>query len=139
MVISLLLVISACSQHTQSAEKAEETEKIVIGYFPNLNHAPAMVAKEKELYEKHLGADVEVEYRTFPDGSLFMTALATGEIQGGIVGPSPAMNNYLSGVDVQIIAASSTGGTVIVSGKDSGIEKPAAMNINICHDIVRMI
>src|SRR5690625_7662053 len=35
------------------------------------------------------------------------------------------MNNYLSGVDVQIIAASSTGGTVIVSGKDSGIETPA--------------
>src|SRR5690625_5900740 len=86
-----------------------------------------MVAKEKELYEKHLGEDVAVEYRTFPDGSLFMTALATGEIQGGLVGPGPAMNNYLSGVDVQIIAASSTGGAVIVSVKDSGIETPADM------------
>ncbi|HLS61050.1 MAG TPA: aliphatic sulfonate ABC transporter substrate-binding protein [Virgibacillus sp.] len=125
ILISLLTVISACSENSQSATDAAEKEKVVIGYFPNLNHAPAMVAKEKELYEKHLGEDVEVEYRTFPDGSLFMTALATGEIQGGLVGPSPAMNNYLSGVDVQIIAASSTGGTVIVSGKDSGIETPA--------------
>lgn len=118
-------MINACSQDPQSAE---EKDKIVIGYFPNLNHAPAMVAKEKKLYEKHLGENVEVEYRTFPDGSLFMTALATGEIQGGLVGPSPAMNNYLSGVDVKIIAASSTGGTVIVSRKDSGIETPMDIN-----------
>src|SRR5690625_6138106 len=61
---------------------------------------------------------------TFSGGSDFMTDLAAGEIQGGLVGPGPAMNSYISGVDVQLIAGSSTGGTVIVSRKDSGIEKP---------------
>lgn len=120
-----LLLTGACSNDTAASK---EKEKIVIGYFPNLNHAPAIVAKEKALYEEALGDNVEVEYMTFSGGSDFMTALAAGEIQAGLVGPGPAMNSYTSGVDVQLIAASSTGGTVIMSRKDSGIEKPEDIN-----------
>ncbi|MGY0691968.1 ABC transporter substrate-binding protein [Virgibacillus sp. FSP13] len=123
LFVSFLLILGACGNDSQaSSDDGSKKEKIVIGYFPNLNHAPAMIAKEKEMYEKHLGEDVEVEYRTFPDGSTFMKALATGEIQGGLVGPGPAMNNFISGVDVQVIAASSTGGTVIVSREGSGVK-----------------
>lgn len=128
---SSLLLIGACSnEEAASGDKYQtgEKEKVVIGYFPNLNHAPAIVAKEKALYEEALGDDVEVEYMTFSGGSDFMTALAAGEIQAGLVGPGPAMNSYTSGVDVQLIAASSTGGTVIMSRKDSGIEKPEDIN-----------
>lgn len=118
LLVGLLAVLSACSDNSG----AEAKDKVVIGYFPNLNHAPAMVAKQKHLYEKHLGEDTEVEYRTFPDGSTFMTALATGEIQGGLVGPGPAMNHYISGFEVKAIAAASTGGTVIMSRKGSGVK-----------------
>lgn len=121
-LIGLLLLLVACT--AESSPSKEGKEKIVLGYFPNLNHAPALIAKEKELYEAHVGDDVIVEYMTFSGGSDFMTALAAGEIQGGLVGPGPAMNSYISGVDVQLIAASSTGGTVIMSRKDSGIQKP---------------
>ena len=96
-------------------------EKVIIGYFPNIDHVPAMVAKEKEMYEKALGEDVVVEYKTFPDGGAFMTALKTGEIHGGLVGPGPAMNNYASGADVKVIAGASSGGTVIIASKESGI------------------
>lgn len=121
LIVGLFLILSACGGNSSGSG---DKEKVVIGYFPNLNHAPAMIAKEKKLYEKHLGDDVDVEYRTFPDGSAFMTALATGEIQGGLVGPGPAMNNFISGVDVKVVAASSTGGTVIVSRAGSGIKEP---------------
>lgn len=121
IIMGVFLILSACGGGS-SASGAKE--KVVIGYFPNLNHAPAMVAKEKKMYEKHLGDDVDVEYRTFPDGSAFMTALATGDIQGGLVGPGPAMNNFISGVDVKVVAASSTGGTVIMSRAGSGIKDP---------------
>ena len=96
-------------------------EKVIIGYFPNIDHVPAMVAKEKEMYEKALGEDVVVEYKTFPDGGAFMTALKTGEIHGGLVGPGPAMNNYASGADVKVIAGASSGGTVVIASKESGI------------------
>ena len=124
IVLGALFFLGACGVGANDSSGDKEKEKIVLGYFPNLNHAPALVAKEKELYEAHLGDDVEIEYMTFSGGSDFMTALAAGEIQGGLVGPGPAMNSYISGVDVQLIAASSTGGTVIMSRKDSGIEKP---------------
>ena len=129
IALGALFFLGACGGDLNDTNDAngnedKEKEKIVLGYFPNLNHAPALVATEKELYEKHLGDDVEIEYMTFSGGSDFMTALAAGEIQGGLVGPGPAMNSYISGVDVQLIAGSSTGGTVIVSRKDSGIEKP---------------
>ncbi|OZM56164.1 ABC transporter substrate-binding protein [Lottiidibacillus patelloidae] len=96
-------------------------EKIIIGYFPNINHVPAMVAKENGIFEKHLGDGTVIEYRTFPDGSSFMLALTTGEIHAGLVGPGPAMNYYSTGADVKIIAGGSTGGTVVLARKDSGI------------------
>ncbi|MCR2823336.1 ABC transporter substrate-binding protein [Lederbergia panacisoli] len=97
------------------------SEKIVIGYFPNIDHAPAMVAKEKGYYEKELGNNVKVEYKTFPDGGAFMTALKTGDIDAGLVGPGPVMNNFTNGADVKIIAGASSGGTAIVASKKSGI------------------
>jgi NitT/TauT family transport system substrate-binding protein len=126
LLIGLLVLLGACSNNNSPTKN--EKEKIVIGYFPNLNHAPAMIAKEKHLYEKHLGKHVDVEYQTFSDGSNFMTALATGEIQGGIVGPGPAMNHYISGFEVTAIAAASTGGTVIMSRKDSGVKTVEDIN-----------
>ncbi len=81
-----------------------------------------MVAKEKGFYKEQLGDGTEIEYKTFPDGASFMTALKTGEIQAGLVGPGPAMNNYITGADVKIIGGGSTGGTVVLARKDSGID-----------------
>lgn len=117
----LVVVLAACGG---KESKAEEIEKVTIGYFPNLNHAPAIIAREKELFEAQLGDDVEVEYVTFSGGSDFMTALAANEIDAGLVGPGPAMNSFTTGVDVVTIASASTGGTVIMSSKDSGVVSP---------------
>ncbi|MFD1362084.1 aliphatic sulfonate ABC transporter substrate-binding protein [Lentibacillus salinarum] len=121
-IISTFLILGACGGGNSAASGSSESETVTIGYFPNLNHAPAMVAKQKAMYEDHLGENVNVEYQTFPDGATFMKALAAGEIHGGLVGPGPAMNSFISGVDAQIIGASSTGGTVIVSRDGSDIE-----------------
>jgi NitT/TauT family transport system substrate-binding protein len=120
--LAALLLFAGLLAGCSSSEKAGgEPEKITIGYFPNINHVPAMVAKDQGLYEKELGDGTTVEYKTFADGSAFMTALKTGEIHAGL-GPGPAMNNYSTGADVSIIAGASTGGTVILARKDSGIE-----------------
>lgn len=120
LILSLGTLLAACSAEGAQGKK----NKITLGYFPNMNHAATMVAIEKGFYEDILGDDVEVEFMTFPDGGKFMTALQSGSIQGGIVGPGPAMNHYLNGAEVQIIAAGSTGGTVIMAREGSGIEKP---------------
>ena len=108
--LTLLLVIGAlaacggnCRRNIQVAMEKQK-EKVIIGYFPNIDHAPAMVAiSEKGYYEEALGENVDIEYRTFPDGGTFMTALKSGEIDAGLVGPGPVLNNYANGADVKII------------------------------------
>ncbi len=116
LLLSLALV--ACGNTSQS----KSNEEITIGYFPNINHVAGMVAEEKKMYEKTLSDGTEVSYKYFPDGSAFMTAIETGEIQGGLVGPGPAMNHFTSGAEINVVAAGSTGGTVIMARKDAGIE-----------------
>ncbi len=127
LALTLLLVIgiaAACGGSEEAGGEADKTakEKVVIGYFPNIDHAPAMVAREKGYYEEALGENVEIEYRTFPDGGTFMTALKAGEIDAGLVGPGPVLNNYSNGADVKIIGGASSGGTVVVASQQSGIE-----------------
>lgn len=106
-------LLAGCGTANESADGSKE--KVVIGYFPNINHVPAMVAKDQGLFEQQLGDGTTVEYRTFADGGAFMTALKTGEVDAGLVGPGPAMNNYSTGADVKIIAGASTGGTVVLA------------------------
>ncbi|WP_186580048.1 aliphatic sulfonate ABC transporter substrate-binding protein [Aquibacillus kalidii] len=115
-------VLAGCGSSSSSSSSEGEKQVVTIGYFPNINHVPAMVAKSEGYYQEQLGDDVTIKYQTFPDGSAFMNALKTGEIQAGLVGPGPAMNNYTTGTDVKIIGAGSTGGTVILAREGSGIE-----------------
>ncbi|MCM3567793.1 ABC transporter substrate-binding protein [Neobacillus mesonae] len=116
-------ILAGCGSDNASTSADQKEKKVVIGYFPNIDHAPAMVAKEEGLYEKELGKDVKVEYKTFPDGGAFMTALKTGDIDAGLVGPGPVMNNFTNGADVKILAGASSGGTAIVASKKSGVTK----------------
>ncbi|MDC3415955.1 aliphatic sulfonate ABC transporter substrate-binding protein [Aquibacillus salsiterrae] len=127
MMLTFALLLVGCgssdaSSGSSSDSSAEETKEITIGYFPNINHVPAMVAKSEGYYEDRLGDNIKIKYQTFPDGASFMDALKTGEIEAGLVGPGPAMNNYTNGADVKIIAAGSTGGTVVLARDGSGIE-----------------
>ncbi|QHE51506.1 aliphatic sulfonate ABC transporter substrate-binding protein [Pontibacillus sp. HMF3514] len=116
LLLSLALV--ACGNTGQS----KSTDEITIGYFPNINHVAGMVAEEKKMYEETLPDGTKVNYKYFPDGSAFMTAIETGEIQGGLVGPGPAMNHFTSGAKINVVAAGSTGGTVIMARKGAGID-----------------
>ncbi|MGD6801148.1 aliphatic sulfonate ABC transporter substrate-binding protein [Rossellomorea vietnamensis] len=128
MLFTVLLtfagLLAGCGTSSNSSGEGGTKEKVIYGYFPNINHVPAMVMKDQGYLEAELGDGTEVEYKTFADGAAFMTALKTGEIDAGLVGPGPAMNNYSTGADVKIIAGASTGGTVVLARKDSGIESP---------------
>ncbi|WP_436372357.1 aliphatic sulfonate ABC transporter substrate-binding protein [Cytobacillus sp. BC1816] len=114
--VAVLFTFTGLLAGCGASEKSSGGEdKIVIGYFPNINHVPAMVAKDQGYFEKQLGDGTKVEYKTFAEGGSFMTALKTGDIDAGLVGPGPAMNNFSTGADVKIIAGASTGGTVVLA------------------------
>ncbi len=128
---ALSLVLAACGSSSGEASggdgSGDGSKEITIGYFPNINHVAGMVAEEKDLYTETLPDGTKVNYQYFPDGSAFMTALETGDIQGGLVGPGPAMNHFTSGAKINVVAAGSTGGTVIMARKGANIESPEDM------------
>lgn len=127
---SLSLVLAACGGSGEASGgdgSGDGSKEITIGYFPNINHVAGMVAEEKDLYTETLPDGTTVNYQYFPDGSAFMTALETGDIQGGLVGPGPAMNHFTSGAKINVVAAGSTGGTVIMARKGADIESPEDM------------
>ncbi|WP_096201453.1 aliphatic sulfonate ABC transporter substrate-binding protein [Bacillus sp. FJAT-45350] len=110
-------VLTACGSGTTSGGG----DDVTIGYFPNLDHAAAIVGKEKGFFQDELG-ETPAEFRNFPNGNDFMDALDTGTIDIGYVGPGPAINSFLAGGDVVVIGAAANGATLIVARDGSGIE-----------------
>ncbi|GAE34753.1 aliphatic sulfonate ABC transporter substrate-binding protein [Halalkalibacter akibai] len=115
----LATVLTACG--SGSATGGGAVEDVTIGYFPNLDHAAAIVGKELGFFEEELG-EIEAEFRHFPNGNDFMDALDTGNIDIGYVGPGPAINYFLTGGDVVVLGSAANGATLIVARDGSGIE-----------------
>ncbi|MBA2176528.1 aliphatic sulfonate ABC transporter substrate-binding protein [Halobacillus locisalis] len=126
VLLPLIGFLAACGSDA-GANGEGDSKEITIGYFPNINHVAGMVAEEKDLYSETLPDGTTVNYQYFPDGSSFMTAIETGDIQGGLVGPGPAMNHFTSGAKINVVAAGSTGGTVIMARNGADIESPEDM------------
>jgi len=114
LIFTLSLAFIGCSK---TEEVGVEAEKVTLGYFPNISHAPAMVGVEKGFYRDELG-DIELNTMNFPNGSLFMDALSTGQIDIGYVGPGPVLNRFLQGGDVVLISNASIGENVLVVRED---------------------
>ncbi|PTY06539.1 aliphatic sulfonate ABC transporter substrate-binding protein [Opitutaceae bacterium EW11] len=103
-----------------------------IGYFPNVTHAQAIVAKAmaaegKGWYEQRLGPDVELQWFTYNAGPSAMEAVFAGSIDLTYVGPNPALNAYIrsKGEEIRIVSGSARGGAALLVRPGSGIDKPA--------------
>jgi len=92
---------------------AASEEEVNVGYFPNLSHAGGIVGMSEGIYQDAL-EDYKVNEMTFPNGSLFMDSLSTGQIDIGFVGPGPVLNRYLQGGEVVILANATKGENVLV-------------------------
>ena len=120
MVLILSMVLVACNQG--NGDKG--VDEISIGYFPNLSHAPAMVGLEEGYFAEELEG-LNLKTMHFPNGSLFMDALSTGQIDIGYVGPGPVVNRYLQGGEVVLLSNASVGENVLVIRNDidyNGVE-----------------
>jgi NitT/TauT family transport system substrate-binding protein len=138
-MVSFLL--SACgSSSTTSGTSNGET--IRIGYFPNLDHAPAIIGIKKGIFANELKG-VNVQTQIFPDGNAFMDALSSGNIDLGYVGPGPVITRFMQGNDVVILSSVANGGTTVVARKDAGINSVkdlggksfASPGIGCTHDV----
>jgi NitT/TauT family transport system substrate-binding protein len=118
----------AFSQTTKSSisgEKGSVVKKTLkIGYFPNINHAQAVIGLGNGTFQKDLGNNVEVKTFVFNAGPSAMEALFAKQVDVTYVGPNPAINAYVvsQGKDLRIISGASSGGAVFVVRNDSGIQ-----------------
>ncbi|MBA3916708.1 MAG: ABC transporter substrate-binding protein, partial [Acidobacteriales bacterium] len=99
---------------------------IRVGAFPNITHAQAMVGKNNGYFEKTLGPNVKIEWKTFNAGPAAIEALFSGAIDMTYVGPNPTIAGYTrsNGEALRVIAGAASGGAALVVRNDSGINKP---------------
>jgi NitT/TauT family transport system substrate-binding protein len=102
-----------------------QTTVIRVGAFPNITHAQPMIGKANGWFEKALGSNVKIEWRSFNAGPSVIEALFAGAIDMTYVGPNPAVNGYVrsNGEALRIIAGATSGGAALVVRGDSGIKK----------------
>ena len=115
---------STTSSNTGSGSNSVKTLRI--GYFPNINHAQAVIGFGNGDFQKALGKDVNIQTTVFNAGPSVIEALLAKKIDVTYVGPNPAINGYVvsDGKDLKIIAGASSGGAAFVVRSDTGINSP---------------
>ena len=129
-IISTALIIAGliAGPNVSNHAYSQGTEKKVLrlGYFPNINHAQAVIGIGNGDFQKVLGDNIEIKRFVFNAGPSAIEALFAKQIDAAYVGPNPAINGYIvsGGKNVKIIAGASSGGAVFVVRNDSGIQTP---------------
>ena len=118
------LFLSILSLFISVALKAQTTV-IRVGAFPNVTHAQPMIGKANGWFEKVMGANTKIEWKSFNAGPSAIEALFAGAIDMTYVGPNPAINGYVrsNGDALRIVAGATSGGAALVVRGDSGITK----------------
>jgi len=106
------------------SNSGESESKILrIGYFPNINHAQAVIGLGNGDFQKAVGDDVEVRTQIFNAGPSAIEALFADQIDVAYIGSNPAINGYVvsNGEGLRIISGAASGGAVFVVRNDAGI------------------
>jgi NitT/TauT family transport system substrate-binding protein len=118
------------TNNNSNSEVSPQSRTLRIGYFPNLNHAQAVIGLQQGGdFQKILSATndtnkgVSIEPFVFSAGPSAIEALFGGQIDVAYVGPNPAINGYLAsdGQGLRIISGATSGGASFVVRNDSGI------------------
>jgi NitT/TauT family transport system substrate-binding protein len=128
-IVGLLIILATILIHEPviGFVQAQGSTKVLrIGYFPNINHAQAVIGIGGGEFQKELGNNIQVQPYTFNAGSSAIQALFANRIDATYVGPGPAVNGYVAslGNGLRIISGAASGGAVFVVRNDSGINSP---------------
>jgi NitT/TauT family transport system substrate-binding protein len=117
---------SSSSNGSISGGGSNEKKILRIGYFPNINHAQAVIGLGNGDFQKVLGNKITVQPFLFNAGPSAIEALIAKRVDVTYVGPNPAINGYVvsDGKDLRIISGAASGGAVFVVRNDSGIKSP---------------
>ena len=101
-----------------------QSKTLRIGYFPNINHAQAVIGLNNGDFQKILGNNTKVETIVFNAGPSAIEALLANRIDATYIGPNPTINGYVAsgGKDVRVVSGVSSGGASFVVRNDAGIQ-----------------
>ncbi|MCF6408978.1 ABC transporter substrate-binding protein [Pseudalkalibacillus salsuginis] len=114
----LLLTVAACGNSKQGNGDGS-SDKLTIGYVNVMDDAPAMLAEDAGLYEKH-GLDVEL--KLFGSGTDLIKGIVNGELDAGVLGATNAVSWAAKGADLKIVGGAQMGYHSILARKASGIK-----------------
>jgi NitT/TauT family transport system substrate-binding protein len=105
---------------------------IRVGYFPNITHAQALVARSFERQgrgwlQERLGPELKIAWYAYNAGPSAMEAIFAESLDLTYVGPSPAINAYArsGGQEIRIVAGAVNGGSALVVQPNAGLANPA--------------
>lgn len=123
LVLALLtaLALSGCSRADEgptagpAADAGATAPEIRLGYFPNVTHAPAIIAAEDGLFTKELGA-TKLTTQNFNAGGEAVNALLGGSLDATYIGSGPSINAFAKskGEAVRLVAGATEGGAQLV-------------------------
>ncbi len=116
LAFASITVLSGCSTPGAAGSDGQSPPgEVRLGYFPNLTHAPALVAEAEGLYEDHLDG-VELKSQTFSAGPEAIEALFSGAIDMTVIGPNPTINGFTQsqGEALKVLAGVASGGAGFV-------------------------
>jgi NitT/TauT family transport system substrate-binding protein len=118
----LLAVVAVAAAAALGCSRRDPKEgPLVLGFFPNVTHAQALVGNREGLFEKAAGP-AGLKTKQFNAGPAAMEALLAGEVDVVYCGPAPAIVAYVrSGGKVKVIAGAASGGAGLVV---KGISSP---------------
>jgi NitT/TauT family transport system substrate-binding protein len=121
---ALLLVAAAgltgCAEATTGGGGEEGVDEVLIGYFPNITHATAIVAEQEGYFDTQLAeVDAEPGYQQFNSGSDAYQAVQDGSLAMSFIGPGPALTAFVQGPDsVRVVSGAASGGASLVVQDD---------------------
>ena len=125
--LSLGTILVGTRNDSGSTNIQESEQKTLrIGYFPNINHAQAVIGLGRGDFQRALGDNVDVKTQIFNAGPSAIEALFANQIDVTYIGPNPAINGFVrsNGEALRIISGAASGGAVFVVRNDTGIDSP---------------
>ncbi len=110
------LFLASASLLSMSVSAAD---KITIGWVYAMANAPAIIAQQHNMFEKH---GVKVELRQFNSGPLAMRALEAGDLDMAYIGMPPVYHAYDDGLHLKIVAKVNYGHAALITRQDSDIK-----------------
>lgn len=108
------MLLAGCSAAT-AAPKA--LDQVNIGYFPNVTHAPGLIADSEGKFADRFGKlGVKVSTKSFNAGPEVLQAILSGSLDISYIGPNPTVTAYIqsNGAGIRVIAGSTSGGAALV-------------------------